>query len=92
MHGCSIASEHPSTEVHAEHQSEPQSCRSNTSAISSVALQTICPPLGAHQLMVIETGISLWRYLAQSQVDNQTHAERISHLSIYTWTSCYHDR
>ena len=25
--------------------------------------------------MVIGTGISLWRYLAQSQVDSQTHAE-----------------
>ena len=26
--------------------------------------------------MVIGTGVSLWRYLAQSQVDSQTHAER----------------
>ena len=26
--------------------------------------------------MVIGTSISLWRYLAQSQVDSQTHAER----------------
>ena len=26
--------------------------------------------------MIIATGISLWRYLAQSQVDSQTHAER----------------
>ena len=34
------------------------------------------PPWGAYLLMVIGTGISLWRYLAQSQVDSQTHAER----------------
>ena len=27
--------------------------------------------------MIIGTGISLWRYLAQSQVDSQTHAELI---------------
>ena len=33
-------------------------------------------PYGAHQLMVIGTGISLWRYLAQSPVDSRTHAER----------------
>ena len=26
--------------------------------------------------MIIGTGISLWRYLAQSQVDSQTHAGR----------------
>ena len=26
--------------------------------------------------MVTGTGISLWRYLAQIQVDSQTHAER----------------
>ena len=26
--------------------------------------------------MVIGTGTSLWRYLAQSQVDSQTHAKR----------------
>ena len=26
--------------------------------------------------MIIGTAISLWRYLAQSQVDSQTHAER----------------
>ena len=35
------------------------------------------PPWGAHQLMIIGTGISLWRYLAQSQVDSQTHAESV---------------
>ena len=36
--------------------------------------------------MVIRTGISLWRYLAQSQVDNQTHAERrIIYLFIQPW-------
>ena len=35
--------------------------------------------------MVIGTGISLWRYLAQSQVDSQTHAERrINYSFIYT--------
>ena len=35
--------------------------------------------------MVIGTGISLWRYLAQSQVDSQTHAERrIIYLFIAT--------
>ena len=33
--------------------------------------------------MVIGTGISLWRYLTQSQVDRQTHAERrINYLLI----------
>ena len=32
--------------------------------------------------MVIDTGISLWRYLAQSQVDSQTHAER---CIIFLW-------
>ena len=26
--------------------------------------------------MIIRTGISLWSYFAQSQVDSQTHAER----------------
>ena len=35
------------------------------------------PPWGAYQLMVIGTSISLWRYLAQSQVDSQTQAERL---------------
>ena len=41
-------------------------------------------------LMVIGTGISLWRYLAQSQVDSQTHAERrIIYLFILLVTSCY---
>ena len=39
--------------------------------------------------MIIGTGISLWRYLAQSQVDSQTHAEgRISSLFIYA-ASCW---
>ena len=26
--------------------------------------------------MIIGTGMSLWRYLAQSQADSQTHPER----------------
>ena len=35
--------------------------------------------------MVIGTGISLWRYMAQSQVDSQTHAER---LIIHLFMKC----
>ena len=27
--------------------------------------------------MIIGTGIIMWRYLAQSPVDSQTHAERV---------------
>ena len=69
--------EHPCTEVHAEHHSEPQSCRKQylSSQLSRNA-ENLSPLRGAHQLMVIGTGISLWRHWAQSQVDSQTHAER----------------
>ena len=36
--------------------------------------------------IIIGTGISLWRYLAQSQVNSQTHAER---RIIYLFTPVY---
>ena len=35
--------------------------------------------------MIIGTGISLWRYLAQSQVDSQAHAMRHYDLFIYLY-------
>ena len=33
--------------------------------------------------MIIETSISLWRYLAWSQVDSQTHAKRQSFIYLF---------